>query len=335
MAIHHRAIHGGTLLADDGRRHRPRSHRGLAPDQEALLNLQGLAGNAAVTHAIESRRSGNVVSTVDRIQLVRDAMAPDKGVEEIRKQTANKLTLALTQRGIEDTPPIFKAEKPSKSANGWTTKARSVGAIPEPQLHEYWPKPGLHRIDSGLLDVTDTWSSDLEKGEDQHARDATLAWQQTWKETQQRINALAVKEGPPEATEDAAVKALWNRYRGSFKDPFLRPKGEMPTEAAQREVLAVRPGTYFAHCWETTYVRDSRGYHDTTTNGPVPEGGHGGDSNANVSGVAGGPQFKIDGPSSEALLDELRVKWGAEPGRNITGSPLERQFRGKGDPPPR
>ncbi|HET8784803.1 MAG TPA: hypothetical protein VFM38_04155, partial [Candidatus Limnocylindrales bacterium] len=294
--------------------------------------LQGLAGNAAVTHAIQGRRSGNVVTSVDRIQLTRDAMEPDAGITEIRKHTENKLTIALTKRGIEDTPPIFKPEKPQKGKDGWTTKARSVGAIPEPQLHEYWPKPGLHKIDSGLVDITDKWSSDLEKGEDQHASDATLAWKRTWKETQDRINALSVKEGPPEATEDAAVKALWNRYRSSFKDEFLRPKGDMPTEAAQRDVLAVRPGTDFAHCWETTYVRDSRGYHDATTNGELPEHGHPAPSGANVSGVAGGPQFKVDGPSSEAFLDELREKWRADPGRNITGSPLERQFKGKGDP---
>src|SRR5262245_8032965 len=119
MPIHDRAFRAGTMLAEDGRRHRPHGHRGLAPDQAAVLNLQGLAGNAAVSHAIESSRSGNVVTSVNRIELRRDAMSPQKGVEDIRKQTANKLTLALTQRGLEDTPPMFKAEKPQKGDKGW------------------------------------------------------------------------------------------------------------------------------------------------------------------------------------------------------------------------
>jgi hypothetical protein len=271
---------------------------------------------------------------VDRVTLTRSGMDPDKGVQDIRKNTLNKLTLALTQRSIEDTPPLFRAEKPQKGPDGWTTKAQSVGSVTEPKLREWWPKPGLHKIDSGLLDVSDKWSSDLEKGEDQHASDATLAWERTWKETQRRINEQAVKVGKAEPTEDAALKALWNRYRASFKDEFLRPAGDLPTEVAQRDVLAVRPGTYFAHCWETTYVRDSRRYHETSTNGPLPESGHQAPSGANVSGVAAGPKFKIDGPSSEALLDELREKWRGEPGRNITDSPLEKQFKGKGDPKP-
>jgi hypothetical protein len=333
MPIHDRAFQGGTAFADEGRRHRPRSRRGLAPDQEAVLNLQALAGNAAVTHAIEGSRSGNRFTSIDRVQLKRDAMEPDLGIEEIRKNTTSKLTIALTKRGIEDTPPLFRAEKPQKGKDGWTTRAQSVGAIPEPELHEFWPKPGLHKIDSGLLDVTDKWSSDLEKGEDQHSSDAKLAWEQTWKETQTRINALAAKAGDPQPTEEAAIKALWNRYRNSFKDEFLRPKGDMPTEAAQRDVLAVRPGTYFAHCWETTFVRDSRGYHHTDTGIPPQTGGHPAPSGANVSGVVAGPEFKVDGPSSEALLDELRVKWRSEPGRSILDSPLTKQFKGQGQVP--
>jgi hypothetical protein len=334
MAIHDRGFQAGTLLADDGRRHRPRSHRGLAPDQEAVLSLQGLAGNAAVSHALESGWNGNRFTSVDRVQLTRDAMGPATGVAEIRKNTTNKLTLALTQRSIEDTPPIFMPEKPTKGPKGWTTKARSVGSVTEPKLHEWWPKPGLHNVDSGLLDVTDKWSSDLEKGEDQHASDATLAWERTWKETQARINALAVKDGDPEPTEEGSVKALWNRYRKSFKDEFLRPKGDMPTVAAQRDVLAVRPGTYFAHTWETTYVRDSRMYHHTDMGAAPAEGGHPAPSGANVSGVVAGDKFKIDGPGSESLLDELREKWRSEPGRNIIDSPLEKAFKGMGDPKP-
>jgi len=331
MPIHDRAFRGGPAIADGAPRHRPRAHRGLAPDQEAVLDLQGLAGNAAVTDALRSGRSGNLVTSIDRVEIGRDAMAPAKGVEDIRKKTSNKNTLALTQRAIEDSPPMFEAETPTKGKDGFTAKARSVGSIPEPQLHEYWPKPGLHQLPGGgLLDITEKWSSDLEKGEDQHRDDAMLAWKQTWKVVQAKINAQAQKEGPPEPTAEAATRALWKRYVTSFEDEFLRPKGSMPTIEAQRAVLAVKPGTYFAHCWETTFVRDSRLYHHTQTGAAPQEGGHPAPKGADVSGVAAGSKFQVEGPSSEAFLDELRLKWAAEPGRTITDSPLAKAMQGKG-----
>ena len=75
--IHDRAFRGGTLLADVGPRHRPRSHHGLAPDQEALLQLQSTAGKPnldaiAIGLARDLRAKGEVLSFVDTSRAPED-----------------------------------------------------------------------------------------------------------------------------------------------------------------------------------------------------------------------------------------------------------------------
>src|SRR5687767_1030400 len=95
------------------RRHRPHG-RGLSPEQESLLELQSLAGNAAVTRALTDGRASGRVTTVDTMDLVREGMSPEKGVEQIREKTTNKMTIALTQRGIGPYPPIMRAQSPEK-----------------------------------------------------------------------------------------------------------------------------------------------------------------------------------------------------------------------------
>jgi len=324
MPIHDRAFRAGPLLADEGRRHHPHRH-GLSGEQEQVLELQRLAGNRAVTNMLASGRGGGRVTTVDRVDLQRDAMDPEKGVGQIREKTANKMTLALTQRGIGPYPPLFQAETPKQDKGGYTTQARKVGSIPEPEIHEYWPKEGLHKLaDGSLLDVTPDWEQKLQKGEDQHRDDALLAWKITWKAVQTQINKFAAAPGPPEATPDAAVKALWKRYVASL-DEELRPRGAMPTEAAQRDVLDVRPGTYFAHTWETTVVRDTRGYHTASQGALEKDAAHPAPKDANVMGVVKGRDFDEKAPSSENLIEQLRQRWRSEPGRTITGSNLGKE----------
>jgi hypothetical protein len=309
--------------ADGAARHRPHHRSGLSTEQQQILELQRQAGNAAVTRALNAGKTAGQVTSIDRMVLNREGMAPEKGVQQIRDKTTNKLTLALTQRSIVDAPPLFKAETPKQDKGGYTTQARKVGSIPEPEIHEFWPKEGLHKMaDGSLLDVSQKWEEDLQKGEDQHRDDALLAWNITWKAVQTAINKFAAKPGPPAATADDAVRALWKRYVASL-DEELRPKGAMPTEAAQLDVLGVRPGTFFAHAWETTVVRDTRDYH-TAAPGALPkEGGHPAPKDAIVLGVVGGNKFDVKDPEPKVLSDQLREKWRSEPGRVITGSLLK------------
>jgi hypothetical protein len=309
--------------ADGTARHRPHHRSDLSTEQQQILELQRQAGNAAVTEALNASRTAGHVTSVDRMELDREGMAPEKGVQQIREKTANKLTLALTQRGILNEPPLFRAEAPKQDKGGYTTQARKVGSIPEPEIHEFWPKEGLHKMaDGSLLDVSQKWEEDLQKGEDQHRDDALLAWNITWKAVQTAINRFAEKPGLPEATPEDAIKALWKRYVTSL-DKELRPEGEMPTDAAQRDVLSLRPKTYFAHAWETTVVRDTRDYH-TAVPGALPAGGgHSAPKDAMVLGVVAGGKFDVKGPEPKVLSDQLREKWRSEPGRVITGSGLK------------
>lgn len=305
--------------ADGSVRHRPHSQHGLSPEQESVLDLQRLAGNAAVTQALADGRAAGLVTSVDAMELTREGMGPAGGIKSIREHTANKLTLALTQRGIRDDPPIMRPEPATKTPAGYTARARKVGSIPEPMIKEWWPTAGRHQMTEGnYLDVDGDWEHKLEKGEDEHASDARLAWELTWKKVKDTINQFADKPGPPEPTADAARDALWRRYVAALpKD--LQPGGSSPSDARQREVLAVEPGTFFAWMWETTVARDGRMYHETKTMPAMsPKNAAKG---AIVNNIVGYPQFQVPGPTSEDLIAEVRKKY--TPGRIIQGSKLK------------
>jgi len=305
-------------LTDGTHRHRPHRRSGLSGEQESMLELQRLAGNGAVARALAEWRSQGLVASVDAIELTRDGLAPEGGITGIREHTSNKAAIALTQRGIRDEPPIMRAEPATKTTSGYTTKARRVDSIPEPIIKEWWPTAGRHKIAHGsYLDVDGDWEKKLEKGEDEHASDARLSWELTWRKVQQTINSLAEKPGPAEATSEAATKALWRRYVSALpKD--LQPEGDMPNDARQRDVLAVRPGTFFAWMWEITVARDGRMYHETRT---VPSSSpKAAPKDAIVQEIAGFPQFQVPGPKSEDLIEEIRKKY--TPGRIIQGSKL-------------
>jgi hypothetical protein len=311
-----------TNLTDDGlQRHRPHGRGGLSPEQEQVLALQRLAGNAAVTRALAEGRGSGRVTSVDAMEITRDGMSPELGVQQIREHTKNKATLALTQRGIVDNAPIMRPEAPEKTRDGgYTTRTRKVSSIPEPMIHEWWPKQGLHQLGKGsYLDVSDTWAKKLEEGEDEHRNDATLAWEKTWKKVQDTINRFAEKPGPAEATPEAAEKALWKRYVAALpKD--LQPAGDKPSDARQHEILDVRPGTFMAWMWEITVARDTRMYHETVT-GAAPESSRPVPKDAMVSGIAKHPQFLVKGPTSEDFIEEIRKKY--TPGKIIQGSKLK------------
>ena len=306
--------------ADEPMRHRPRSRHGLSAEQESVLDLQRLAGNAAVTRALAAGRASGLVTSVDAIELKREGMSPKLGVQQIREHTKNKMTLALTQRGIENTPPIMRPEPAEKTKDGFTTRTHKVSSIPEPMIHEWWPKEGLHTLgDGSYLDVTHDWEDKLAEGEDEHRDVAKLAWELTWKTVQDTINKFAEKPGPSEPTPEAAQKALWKRYVAALpKD--LQPAGDVPSDAKQREILEVRPGTFMAWMWEITVARDQRMYHETRT-GAAPESSKPAPKGAMVSGIAKHPQFQVKGPTSEAFIEELRKKY--TPGKIIQGSNLK------------
>ena len=301
-------------------RHRPRAHRGLSAEQESVLELQRLAGNAAVAQALAEGRGSGRVTSVDAIEITREGMSPELGVQQIREHTRNKATLALTQRGIENSPPIMRPESAEKTKGGYTTRTRKVSSIPEPMIHEWWPKQGLHVLGEGsYLDVTKDWEDKLRDGEDEHRDDAKLAWELTWKKVQDTINKFSDKPGPAEPTPEAAQKALWKRYVAELpKD--LQPAGDVPSDAKQREILEVRPGTFMAWMWEITVARDQRMYHETIT-GAAPPSSKAAPKGAMVSGIAKHPQFLVKGPESPAFIEEIRKKY--TPGKIIQGSKLK------------
>ena len=303
---------GGPTVAS--RRHPTGRRRGLASDQESILDLQGLAGNGAVAAALGRVRSGgNVVASAHAVSADLHAAAPEDGIQSIRAKAGGRGLLGLTIRGIEDSPPLFRAEPPVKSGDGYTAKARPVRQPPEPILEEYWPTKGRHKVADGtFIEVSDEWERKLRLGEDEHASDANLAVELTWKKVAAVINQLARQPGPVESSADAATNALWKRYLQALPAD-LRPDTATPSESAQRDVLAVRGGTFFGWMWESTVVRDTRGYHEPRTKGKATAG----DVVVNEIVPA---DSKLPGPTSEELLTELRKKY--TPGRKIIGSKL-------------
>jgi hypothetical protein len=308
------------MLADEGRRHRPRGHRGLAPDQEAVLALQRTAGNEAVRQALAAQPAGHVRS-VDALTIEREGMPPADGVEQIRSHTENKVTFALTVRTIRDEPPIMRPAPAEKTKDGYVVRAQKVDSIPEPDIHEYWPKDGVHKLSEGsYVDVTPDWERTLEKGEDRHRDDAKLAWELTWKKVQNTINELAKKDPPAEATQKEAEEALWKRYVAALpKD--LQPEGDKPSIAKQRDVLQVEPGNFMAWMWEATVARDQRDNHSTRVGASPPDARPAPEKDAFVGGVEPHPKFLVPGPTAEEFIPEIRKNY--QPGKIIKGSKLK------------
>jgi hypothetical protein len=310
---------GPERTTDGAPRHRPRSRRGLSPEQDSILELQRLAGNAAVSGALAGGRSAEGVTSIDRVELLREAVNPENGIQSIRERTENKSTIALPKRTIIDEPPIMRPEPAVKSPSGYTTRTQKIGAIPEPKIEEWWPKQGRYKTGKeSYLDVSHDWEKKLEKGEDEHRDDARLAWELTWKTVKDTINSFAEKPGPPEPTPDAAKDALWRRYVAALpKD--LRPEGSTPSDSRQRDVLAVEPGSFFAWMWELTIARDGRMYHETHAapakdpQNPPKDG--------IVEEIAPATQFLVPGPLSSAFIEEIRVKYA--PRKIIQGSKLK------------
>jgi hypothetical protein len=178
-------------------------------------------------------------------------------------------------------------------------------------FEEYWPTQGRHEIaERTHIQVDPDWETKLHQGEDEHVSDSTLAWELSWKKVAAIINELAKKPGPPQATSEAATKDLWNRYKRALPEEDLKPEGEQPTEDAQRKVLSPDRGTLFRWLFETTVVRDTRGYHEPKTT-PVGVG------EETVNKLEPG-NSQLPGPLSEKLIPEVREKY--KPGKNIQGS---------------
>lgn len=304
---------------DGPARHRPRAGHRLPPEQEAVLEIQRLAGNAAVTRALQDGRANGRVTSIDAISLRREGMAPDKGIKQIREKAGGASVLAYTTRSIVDKPPIMLPEPAAKVQGGYASRAQKVSGVPEPDVKEWWPKGGRHKVaEQSYIQVDPDWEKTLEKGEDEHGNDAKLSWELTWKVVQDTINALADTPGPVAASPEEAEKALWKKYVAALpKD--LRPAGGTPSPARQLEVLAVRPGTFFAWMWEATVSRDSRMNHETRTKPSmtatnVPKG-------AIVNEIEGMPDFKVPGDSSKDFLTDMRAKY--TPGRVNVASKMK------------
>jgi hypothetical protein len=267
----------GVIDSRDGR-HLLSSHRSaLAPDQERILELQRLAGNAAVADAVRSigsTRNGRVILGVSRVTAKTNPMPPPKGVVDIRKKSRSPLTLGYTTRGIEEVQiPLFRAEAPAKAEKGWTTRTKPPRSIPEPEFEEWWPTTGRHQLaEHWFLDVNKDWEDKVHEGEDEHVRDSTRAWEVTWKKVAETLEALSKEPGPPATTDEAAQRAIWKRFVKALPAP-LRPEGDLPTLEAQRAKWAPTPSTtFFSRLFEATRWRDRDGWHSTGTK-PVDIGG--------------------------------------------------------------
>jgi hypothetical protein len=277
-----------------------------------MLELQRLAGNAAVAKSlIGTKRNGRVVAGVDTIKVKNVPSPPPEGLSSIRALKNGQAIMGYTIREISDNPPILRPEAPTQSEAGWSAKARPVSYFAEPKFEEYWPTKGRHKVaEYNFLDVDDKWEKKLHEGEDEHVRDATLAWALTWKAVADIINRLAKTPGPPQATPDAATKDLFFRYRKALPEPDLRPEGAQPDEDAQRKILGVDDGTLFWWMFQTTVVRDTRNYH-------LPKTDHKFEGKATISHLEDGGS-QIPGPKSPELLAEVRKKF--KPGKIIQGT---------------
>jgi hypothetical protein len=306
--------------ADGAARHRSHHRSGLSAEHEQILELQRQAGNAAVTQALHATNRAGFVNSVDRLEISREGMDPKTGIQQIRSHTKNKSTLALTQRGIENNPPIMRPEPAEKTKDGYRAKPQKVDSIPEPMIHEWWPKEGLHLLaDGSYREVTHDWEKALEKGEDEHRDDARLAWEMTWKKVQDTINAFAEKPGPSAPTADEAQNQLWKSYVAALPEG-LRPAGDKASDTKQREALQISPWKNFSTwAWEITVARDGRMNHETIP-GPSTEGVQA-PKDAMVTGIAKHPSFQVPGPTSKDLFEDVAKKY--VPGQPIKNSQLK------------
>jgi hypothetical protein len=314
--VHQRTVQGRAPVPAADRGARPHGSRrsALAPEQERVLELQRLAGNAAVASAIGSigqRRSGRVVTDVRPIKIDRRPSPPADGLKTIRAKKKGAGIMGYTIRSIDDRPPMFRPEQPVRTEAGWTAKPRSIANLAEPFFEEYWPTKGRHLLaEHQYMEIDGDWEEKLKVGEDQHVTDTTLAWEQTWKTIAGIINALAAAKGPaPQGSEDAARAELAKRFVKALPED-MRPEGGNPTEPAQREVWGADQGTLFRWMWDTTVVRDTRDYHTPGT--AAVEAGKD-DIRKLVVG-----QSNIPGPTSVDLIKELRQKY--TKGRIIKGT---------------
>jgi hypothetical protein len=311
--------HDAARRAVDGApRHRPRP-RGLSAEQEAVLEIQRLAGNRAVNQALTAARSAGKAASIDAISLKKDGRPPAKGIAEIRAIAEGQSVLAYTVRSIDPLPPIMLPDAAEKVEGGYACRAQKVDTIGEPDVKEWWPKQGRHKIASNhFIEVSPDWERTLEKGEDEHGADARLAWELTWKLVKDRINRFAVKPGPVAPTPEAAERALWKQYvAGLPRD--LQPEGDTVNPSKQLDVLGVKAGTFFTWMWEATVSRDGRHYHEaktepskTATNVP---------KNVNVEDIVADPKFQVPGPEPKAFLKEMRGEY--TKGRANVGSKIK------------
>jgi hypothetical protein len=300
--VRQRAVVGGRATAEGEPRHLRSRHRaGLAPDQERILELQRLAGNAAVASAMAHRQSGRAVG-VSAIKIDKKPSAPPDGLRTIRSKKNGSGILGYTIRSIEEGPPILKPDQPAKTDKGWTLKPRAVSFVPEPFFEEYWPTQGRHALaPHQFIDVDGDWESKLRVGEDQHVTDTTLAWELTWQTVAGIINKLAKDDKPPaHPSEDAARADLWKRYMSALPED-LRPDSTAPSTEAQHQVLTTDQGSIFRWMFDTTVVRDTRDYHTPATK-PSEVG------KDDISHLEVG-QSNIPGPTSPELIAQVRKKY--------------------------
>lgn len=247
-----------TGLAGDIRR----GGADVGTEARSILDLQRRAGNRAVASQVGAWRDGRVVIGTAETVVAHPSGPPD-GVRQIRESRGGGGLLGRTVASIDPSPPLLRAEAPTKTAAGWTARAAPV-RVPEPYVEEYWPTAGRHEMFPHVhLEVSRDWADQLHAGEDEHVSDHMAAWRATWGVVGDAINDLAKTPGAPQPSQDAARHDLWKRFCHALP-PDLRPKASEPDDAAQTAVWGYDPATtLFRRLFEATRLRDQRGWHTT------------------------------------------------------------------------
>jgi len=225
----------------------------------SVLDLQRLAGNRAVAAELGSMREGRrVVAVGHAVNVV--PSAPPKGLQEIRATKGGRGILGNTVTSIEPSPPLLRPEPPTKTAEGWTSRARRA-RVPELDFEVLYPTAGRHELaPHNFLDVTEHWSEQIHEGEKEHVEDGLLAWQSTWKLIGKVIEALAKESGPAQPSSEAATLDLWRRFVSKLPSD-LRPEGDAPTEESQTAKWGMDEKTLFRTLLGATTRRDTRSWH--------------------------------------------------------------------------
>jgi hypothetical protein len=155
--------------------------------------------------------------------------------------------------------------------------------------------------------VSKGWSDTVLDGETEHVEDQRLAMRYTWDRVAGAINGMA--DGKPVCAEspDKATHKAWRQFVDALPS-VLRPTGENPSTAAQREKWgAHEDGSVFLELLHESGRKRDRGPHTTGSELDHLEGAD------EVRKVVAGTS-KIPGQPPEDLVDAAWTRLGGKAG---------------------